>query len=65
MLDKYYQTPNTIISDGDLVLHAKQNWILGATLQPFDYVRKNWQSIIWDLNKSCPIEAKMVEQSFF
>jgi hypothetical protein len=25
MLDKYYQTPNTIISDGDLVLHAKQN----------------------------------------
>ena len=61
MLDQYYQTfPNTIISDVGSGFGHMQNKIesLGATWQPFDYVRKIDKAIIWDLNKSCPIEAK-------
>ncbi len=61
MLDKYYQTsPNTIISDVGSGFGHMQNKIesLGATWQPFDYVKKIDKSIIWDLNKPCPIEGK-------
>ena len=61
MLDKYYQTsPNTIISDIGSGFGHMQNKIesLGATWQPFDYVKKIDKSIIWDLNKPCPIEGK-------
>ena len=61
MLDKYYKTsPNTIVSDIGSGFGHMQNKIksLGATWQPFDYVRKIDKAIIWDLNKPCPIEAK-------
>lgn len=61
MLDAYYQTtPNTIVSDIGAGFGHMQHKIesLGATWQPFDYVRKIEQSIIWDLNHSCPTEAK-------
>lgn len=61
MLDKYYQTsPNTIISDIGSGFGHMQNKIesLGATWQPFDYVRKIDKAIIWDLNKPCPMEGK-------
>ena len=61
MLDKYYKTsPNTIVSDIGSGFGHMQNKIesLGATWQPFDYVRKIDKAIIWDLNKPCPIETK-------
>lgn len=61
MLDAYYKTaPNTIVSDIGAGFGHMQNKIesLGATWQPFDYVRKIEQSTIWDLNQPCPTEAK-------
>ena len=61
MLDNYYATaPNTIISDIGAGFGFMQNKVesLGAEWQPFDYVRKIDKSIIWDLNNSCPKEAK-------
>ena len=61
MLDRYFKTaPNTIISDIGAGFGHMQNKIesLGATWQPFDYVRKIDQSIIWDLNNPYPSQAK-------
>lgn len=61
MLDKYYATsPNATISDIGSGFGLMQGKVesLGAQWQPFDYVRKIEQSVIWDLNNSCPSEAK-------
>lgn len=61
MLDKYFNTaPNAIVSDIGAGFGHMQSKIesLGATWQPFDYVRKIDKSIIWDLNNTCPSEAK-------
>ncbi len=61
MLDNYFKTsPNSIISDIGAGYGHMQNKIesIGATWQPFDYVRKIDQSIIWDLNNQCPTKAK-------
>lgn len=60
MLDKYFNAmPNNVVSDiGAGFGHMKDKIeSLGATWQPFDYVRKIEKSIIWDLNKPCPVEA--------
>jgi SAM-dependent methyltransferase len=60
MLNKYFaSTPNKVISDIGAGFGHMQNKIesLGATWQPFDYVRKIDKSIIWDLNNPCPNEA--------
>lgn len=61
MLDTYFASaPNTIVSDIGAGFGHMQTKIesLGATWQPFDYVRKIDQSTIWDLNQPCPTEAK-------
>ena len=45
-----------IVSDIGAGFGHMQNKIesLGATWQPFDYIKKIEKSIIWDLNNSCP-----------
>ncbi|WP_298119915.1 methyltransferase domain-containing protein [Flavobacterium sp.] len=61
MLDKYFQSaPNKVVSDIGAGFGHMQNKIesLGATWQPFDYVRKIEKSIMWDLNNPCPNEAQ-------
>lgn len=60
MLDKYFsKAPNTIVSDIGSGYGHMQNRVesLGATWQPFDYIRKIEKSIIWDLNQPCPKEG--------
>src|SRR5690606_994810 len=57
MLYKYIPfAPNNIISDiGAGFGHMKETVEdLGATWQPFDYVKKIDESIIWDLNNEAP-----------
>ena len=57
MLDKYYRkAPNSIISDIGAGFGHMQNKVtsLSATWQPFDYIKKIEESIIWDLNHPCP-----------
>jgi 2-polyprenyl-3-methyl-5-hydroxy-6-metoxy-1,4-benzoquinol methylase len=60
MLDHYFTTaPNTIVSDIGAGFGFMQKKVesIGGTWQPFDYVKKIEESIIWDLNQSCPNEA--------
>lgn len=61
MLTKYLSTaPNTIVSDiGAGFGHMKKTVEnLGAIWQPFDYVRKIDESIIWNLNNEAPSNVK-------
>ena len=61
ILTKYLSTaPNNIISDiGAGYGHMKEIVeSLGATWQPFDYVKKIEESIIWDLNNEAPNHVK-------
>ena len=61
MLDAYFKSaPNKIISDIGAGFGHMQNKVesLDADWQPFDYFRKIDKSLIWDLNNSCPSEAK-------
>ncbi|HMR17301.1 MAG TPA: hypothetical protein PKD13_12560, partial [Mariniflexile sp.] len=57
MLDKYFaEAPNTVISDiGAGFGHMKAKIeSLHATWQPFDYIKKIDQTIIWNLNEEAP-----------
>ncbi|WP_179346240.1 class I SAM-dependent methyltransferase [Winogradskyella ursingii] len=61
MLVKYFPlAPNIIVSDIGSGFGFMKPFIeaVGGTWQPFDYVKKIEQSIIWDLNKPCPQEAQ-------
>lgn len=61
MLDKYYaDSPNLIVSDiGAGFGHMKETIdSLGATWQPFDYVKKIDESVIWNLNDKAPSNVK-------
>ena len=61
MLDKYFAgAPNTVISDiGAGFGHMKTKIeSLHATWQPFDYIKKIDQTIIWNLNEEAPNGAK-------
>jgi 2-polyprenyl-3-methyl-5-hydroxy-6-metoxy-1,4-benzoquinol methylase len=61
MLDKYFQkVPNNVISDIGAGFGHMQNKInsLNAIWQPFDYIKKLEQTIIWDLNNLAPKEAE-------
>lgn len=57
MLDRYYsKSPNLVVSDiGAGFGHMKDKIeSLNRIWQPFDYVRKIDESIIWDLNNEAP-----------
>lgn len=57
MLNKYFlKSPNSIVSDiGAGFGHMKSSIIaLGGNWQPFDYVKKMDETIIWDLNNRAP-----------
>lgn len=61
MLQKYIPiSPNPIVSDiGAGFGHMKKDVLaLNATWQPFDYVKKIDESIIWDLDNEAPSNAK-------
>jgi 2-polyprenyl-3-methyl-5-hydroxy-6-metoxy-1,4-benzoquinol methylase len=61
MLQKYIPiSPNSIVSDiGAGFGHMKNDVLaLNATWQPFDYVKKIPESIIWDLNNPAPKEVE-------
>src|SRR5690606_17646852 len=61
MLNRYYaEQSNKIVSDiGAGFGHMKEAVEdLGATWQPFDYVKKIDESIIWDLNNEAPNHVK-------
>lgn len=61
MLNRYYaELPNKIVSDiGAGFGHMKEAVEdLGASWQPFDYVKKIEESIIWDLNYEAPSYVK-------
>ena len=57
MIDKYFgQVPNKFVSDiGAGYGHMQQKVeAIGGVWQPFDYVKKMDNSIIWDLNNPAP-----------
>lgn len=68
MLDKYYpKSPNQIISDiGSGFGHMKSKITsLGATWQPFDYVKKIPESTQWNLNEPVPTTANKAGTAIF
>ncbi|WP_158293177.1 methyltransferase domain-containing protein [Tamlana fucoidanivorans] len=68
MLEKYMsQSPNNFVSDiGAGYGHMKTNVEqLGAKWQPFDYVQKIPESIIWNLNDKAPENVKKAGMVLF
>lgn len=67
MLDKYKNKVNgNLCSDigsgfGWMGKHIQQ---AGKTWQPFDYVRKIDEAVIWDLNNPCPIGSYYADMCF-
>jgi len=61
MLENYFPlAENSIVSDIGSGFGSMQPYIeaVGGTWQPFDYVKKLEQSIIWDLNNPYPKQAE-------
>jgi 2-polyprenyl-3-methyl-5-hydroxy-6-metoxy-1,4-benzoquinol methylase len=61
MLYKYFSiSPNSIVSDIGVGFGHMKNSItsLGGIWQPFDYVKKIDETILWDLNENAPKNAK-------